>query len=495
MGGGLIQLVAYSKQDIFLTKDPQITFFKIVYRRHTNFTMECIPQNFLDCPDFGKRVTSVISRNGDLIRNIHLVIDLPNIPVFKDTLTKFAWVKKIGYAIIKSVDIEIGDQLIDRHFGDWLNIWHELTLSDKINVDHLIGSIKELTDFTNGKTSYRLMIPLQFWFNRISGLALPIVSLQLNKVKINVELSEFEKCYNLTPTHYIDIDNAFVNFKPYEYIVQNQGLNKQIINQFVHFDILERRLYYIKHSESPFINNCSIKGLKTCFKATNKKNNGSGGGERSYKNIKLNNISIKKSFLLVEYCFLDDDERARFLKARHEYLIEQVVCSNEVGETVKGLNQSFKIPFTGLTKELIWVTQLKNALNLNQTFNYTDSVIFNKNNKNMIRKETILFNGHERVSMRSSDYFTYLQQYQHHKKGSDNCINVYSFALHPLDHQPSGTVNLTEIENVTLKINVNPLNNDKAINNAIIRIYGIIYNIFRVSNGISGLMFALDYSN
>ncbi|ARF09380.1 NCLDV major capsid protein [Indivirus ILV1] len=496
MAGGLIQLVAYSKQDIFLTNDPQITFFKIVYRRHTNFTLEVIPQNFLHHLDFGKRVSSVISRNGDLIRNIQLVIDLPSIPIFRngnnnDILTKFAWVRRIGYAIIKTVEVEIGGELIDRQYGDWLNIWHELTISDKVNLDKILGNIKELTDYTSGKKSYRLMIPLRFWFNRIAGLALPIVSLQYNNVKITVELNEFDKCYLLSPTNYIEVENAFVNFKPYEYIKQSQH-NHEIVGQFVHFDILERKLYYNKISENAFTSKYDIIGVKSKFTATPTHD----AIEKIYKNrnFDCNSVSIKKSFLLVEYAFLDDDERLRFLKARHEYLIEQLIYNGET--SVSGLHQSFMVGFTNPCKELLWVTQLRRAQQLNQTFNYTDSIITNKDGnylgKNMIKKETILYNGHERLSMRNSKYFTDIQVYQNHSHAPSEGINVYSFALHPENHQPSGTANLSEIENVNLRVSINPKIN---FNSSFIRIYGIVYNIFRIANGVSGIMFALDYQN
>lgn len=491
MAGGLIQLVAYSKQDIFLTHDPQITFFKVVYRRHTNFTLEVIPQNFLDTPDFGKRVTSIISKNGDLIRNMHLVIDLPSIPKFDNEIIKFAWVKRIGYAIIKTIDIEIGGELIDRHYGDWLNIWHELTMSNKMNLNHILGDIKELTDYTNGKKSYRLMIPLRFWFNRISGLALPIVSLQYNSVKINVELSEFDKCYLLSPTNYIEVDDAFTNFKQYEYLKQK---NTDAIGQFIHFDILERKLYYNKISENGFDSCNKIVGMKSQYSVLPKKDT----VERKIKNNSFNNcvnnsfenLSIKKAFLLVEYIFLDDDERLRFLKARHQYLIEQLQYNGE--ESINGLHQSFRAGFINPCKELIWVTQLRRAQELNQTFNYSDSVLELKNirKKNMIRKETILYNGHERLSMRSSDYFTDIQVYQNHSHSPSSIINVYSFAIHPQNHQPSGSSNFSEIENVTLKVNIKP---EIKFKDAVIRIYCIVYNIYRISNGVSNVMFALEY--
>jgi hypothetical protein len=505
MSGGLIQLVARGHQDLFLTHDPQITFFKMVYRRYTNFTIEEIQQNFLHPPDFGKRVSCILSRNGDLIRKIHLVIDLPSIPQFKDenqncdVVAKFAWVRKIGYAIIKNVEIEIGGELIDRQYGDWLNIWQELFIPRRIDLNKMIGNIRELTDFTNGKRSYRLFIPLQFWFNRITGLALPIVGLQYNYIKLNLELNPFDKCYITTPTNTILLENAFVNFEPYEYLIQTtDGITS--IAQFIHFDIIDRVLYIQRISEDSFIcphegnservEKFLITGSRSGFQAIPRIN----AIERIYKNRTINfkNICLKHCFLLVEYGFLDDEERLRFARARHEYLIEQVFYNGE--ETIDGLHQSFKVGFTQPCKELIWVSQLTLAQELNETFNYTDNVVLSEHGhpigKNIITHETILFNSQERLSYRDSQYYNWLQPYQYHRHGPREGINVYSFALHPEKHQPSGTANLTRIDNVDLKISVVPKINFK--HTAKLRIYGIFYNILRIANGVSGVVFAVD---
>ncbi len=516
MAGGLIQLVAYGQQDLYLTGDPEITFFKVVYRRHTNFTLEAIQQDFIDKPDFGKRVSCVISRYGDIVRKMHLVVELPSIPKFKninntkctyqkcDSLTKFAWVRRIGFAIIKTVEIEIGGEIIDRQYGDWLNIWYELTVPDNHSQDKMIGDVEELTDFSNGKKSYKLFIPLQFWFNRIAGLALPVVSLQYSHIKINLDLNDFSNCYILSPTHYINIENDFVNFEPSEYLIQN--VNGVIsLAKFIHYDIIEKRLYISKISCNSFIipscintnlnininKKYEIYGLTSEFRVIPKVNT----KERIYKNktVNLANISLKKCFLLVEYGFLDDSERTRFSRARHEYLIEQIFFNGT--ETINGLHQSFKVGFTQSCKELIWISQLESSIKNNDWFNYTDSLISNgdngNNGKNIITSCALLFNGVERLSTRDIGYFSKLQIYQNHSHGASEGINVYSFALHPENHQPSGTVNLTMIDNVKLRLSVIPKINSKNV--AKLRIYGITYNILRISNGISGLLFQLDF--
>jgi len=525
MSAGLIQLVAYGAQDIFLTNDPQITFFKIVYRRHTNFSTEMIPQYFNSQPDFGKRITAVLSRSGDLIRRIYLVAVLPKIPQFKnedqeiDGITKFAWVRRIGYALIKSVEIEIGGELIDRQFGDWLNIWHELNRPDEKNIDKIIGDVSELRDLTNGKKIYKLFIPLQFWFCRFAGLALPIVSLQYNHIKINIELSQFNKCYQIAPTHYINIDNDFVNFQNGEYLEQTiNGVRS--FAKFVNFDIIERRLYISRITDEEFqsvtesdpekikteqqqdqilyardddtgilINNrYLIRGLSTGFEAMPRINS----SERIHTNrsVRLDNIVLKEAFLLVEYIFLDDEERVRFSQARHEYLIEQVFYNGE--KTIDGLHSNFKLGFTQACKELIWISQLTLAQKLrnNAHFNYTDSMIDGKGS-NIIKQETLLFNGKDRITFRDSGYFTHIQPYQYHRHAPSPGINVYSFSHHPEGHQPAGSANLSKIDDVRLRATVT---SDITFEyTAKLRVYAIVYNVLRVSNGISGLVFSIDH--
>jgi len=528
MTGGLIQLVAYGTEDLYLVNEPQITFFKVVYRRHTNFSTEEIKQSFSHNLDFGRRVTVTLSRDGDLIRQITLVIQLPSIPQFLDSdgnvdnITKIAWVRRIGYAIIKDIEIEIGGELIDRQYGDFLNIWHDLTLTANRNINALIGDVDTLTTFTNGKQGYILYIPLQFWFNRITGLALPIVSLQYSHININVELNDIQSCYILSPTHIIQLDNDFVNYTDFEFLEQTvNGITS--LARFIYFDIINKELYILRLSNNGFqsvtfsgnVNNPRtilysgssltptlvneqyfINGLTSGFQGMPNLN----AVESIYNNNNINvnsvlsTLSLTDAYLLVEYIYLDTEERVRFSKSKLEYLIEQVSYNGE--KVISGINQSFKVGFTQPCKELIWVTQLSITTNprVNDIFNYTNSLIRDNNEdlvgSNIVLNETILFNGQQRLTLRDSDYFTYIQQYQNHTNGTNSVINTYSFALYPEKHQPSGTANFSKIDNITLQLNVMPIITFN--NSAVVRIYGIFYNILRVAHGISGLVFAID---
>ena len=195
MGGGLMQLVAYGAQDIYLTGNPQITFFKVVYRRHTNFAVESIEQTFNGTADFGKRVTATISRNGDLIQQMYLEVVLP--VTGTATGADRSWTYGIGNALVKQAEIEIGGQLIDRQYGDWMNIWTELTVpaGKRAGYDDMVGNaLVAGTEQAGGASALtttatkRLYVPFQFWFNRNPGLALPLIALQYHEVKLNLEI-------------------------------------------------------------------------------------------------------------------------------------------------------------------------------------------------------------------------------------------------------------------------------------------------------------------
>jgi hypothetical protein len=127
MAGGLMQLVAYGAQDVYLTGNPQITFWKVTYRRHSNFAMESIEQTFNGQADFGRRVQCTISRNGDLAYRTYLQVTLPEI---SQNDAKYArWLDYPGEQMINMVEVEVGGQRIDCQYGDWMYIWNQLILT------------------------------------------------------------------------------------------------------------------------------------------------------------------------------------------------------------------------------------------------------------------------------------------------------------------------------------------------------------------------------
>ena len=163
MGGALLELVAKGSQDIFLTGNPNTTYFRSVYKRHTNFSSESIIQTIDGAVNFGKKIECVIARSGDLLTSVIVEIDLPKLEGKRGK--DIYWVDAIGHHLIKSVEIEIGGLLIDRHYGEWLEIWTELTMTEakKSAYNSMIGKGVSIN------SERTLFVPLQFWFCRNYG--------------------------------------------------------------------------------------------------------------------------------------------------------------------------------------------------------------------------------------------------------------------------------------------------------------------------------------
>ena len=413
MGGGLLQLVAYGAQDVYLTGNPQITFFKVVYRRHTNFALESIQQTFNGSVGYGQRVTATISRNGDLISRAYLVIKT------KDTKL----VPYFGLKVIKYAEVEIGGQRIDKHYAEWMYIWNELSMP--------VGKKEGYYNMVGGKGGDQLVdkslyVPLEFWFCRNIGLALPLIGLQYHEVKINIQFEE-------------------------PGLVQQSGSN---------------------------------------------------------------NATNLSASLWVDYIYLDTDERRKFAQSSHEYLIEQLQFTGKESATNK-----IKLNFNHPVKELIWVVH-DTALVAEDWFNYTTSVTGNAVVKkaiidaasgtndlsysnyvsamrpgqatNPVKQAKIILNGNDRFYARDGRYFNIVQPFQHHENVPNNAgINVYSFALKPEEHQPSGSLNMSRIDTAVLDLQyVDGYN--KANNNSEkqVSIFAVNYNVLRILSGMGGIAYS-----
>ena len=416
MSGGLMQIVAYGAQDVYLTGNPQITYFKVVYRRHTNFAVESIEQTFNGTADFGRKVTALISRSGDLIGRVYLQATLPAI----SNGSSIRWVDHVGHHLIKQVEVEIGGQRIDRQYGDWLQIWYELTCGmDKRHFlghgyDDMIGH----GDAANGTSLQHwgpshaeatLFVPLQFWFCRNVGLALPLIALQYHEVKINLEFRAFS-----------------------ELVIAGSTASAE---------------------------------------------------------------SLASASLWVDYVYLDTEERRRFAQVSHEYLIEQLQFTGE--ESVTGTSAKLKLSFNHPVKELVWVAQTDAQIVDNQWSNYTTVNADHSVNAvdpstdlaralNTVDSAKLQLNGQDRFALRTGRYFNLVQPYQAHTNIPESPgINVYSFALKPEEHNPSGSANFSRIDNATLNLTMN-----SNTGSCKVRVYGINYNVFRIMSGMGGLAYS-----
>ena len=420
MGGGLLQLVAYGAQDVYLTGNPQITFFKVVYRRHTNFAIEAIQQTFNGTPNFGNRVTCQISRNGDLIHRVYLAV--VNYSSGINVCPYF------GLRLINYVEIEIGGQKIDKHYSHWMYVWNELSLpvSKKDAYKKMVGANDKLEPLTNAN----LYIPLEFWFCRNVGLALPLIALQYHEVKINILFETKDNCLGNT-------------------------------------------------------------------------------GELH---------DLTSTTLWVDYIFLDTDERRRFAQLSHEYLIEQLQFTGT--ETLVAGTNRIKLNFNHPCKELIWVAKPVRTTNNTRwyDYNYADEADYSTASslavggtsefggqytsnylvisdvnppvyKNPFKNAILQLNGNDRFAVREGEYFNHVQPFQHHTNAPIfNSINVYSFALKPEDHQPSGTLNMSRIDTATLMVTTVPEANSLKYEG--INIYAVNYNVLRILSGMGGLAYS-----
>ena len=354
--------------------------------------MESIEQTFNGSPDFGKKVTVTVSRNGDLITKVYLQTDIPDVTA---GASGFAWIEELGHFLIKSVEVEIGGQRIDKHYGRWLSIWSSLTLpSGKTDgYNNMIGNVSDLTDATSSatKSGLRLYVPLQFWFCRNAGLALPLIALQYHEVKFNIEFAALADLIDSTNNDY---------------------------------------------SGTPALANTS---------------------------------------LYIDYIYLDTDERRRFAQTSHEYLIEQLQFTGD--ESLTGINNKVKLNFNHPVKELLFVIQSDDTTGNNYTDNATAA-----SGINPIVDGKLQLNGHDRFSTRQGRYFNLVQPYQHHSNTPATGINLYSFALKPEEHQPSGSANLSRIDNATLTLQITSDANSNT--NSVVAVYAVNYNVLRIMSGI-----------
>lgn len=546
----VIQLVAKGPEDLYLTNDPQITYFKSVFRRHTEFMMCEIQNNFLNTPDFGKKTPCIINNLGDLISNITLVITLPSIPrIYNldesiDNMTRFAWIRKIGFGIIKNIEFKIGEMLIDNLYGDWINIWYELNNKKENNINNMIGNINYLYEYSQEKYEYKLFIPLPFWFSKVPSAALPLLCLTQNTVELNLELQDFSKCYKITPTHYILMDNDICQFKTDEYIVQKYD-DFIAIGQFTFFDSVNKKLYYSQITKTLFkvcnvtnnnndldyndkINKYIITGLTSKYFAipfinlNNKSILEEHTHSITYRHKQFSNIQIKECFLLVKYIYLESYEKTKFYKTEHEYVIEQVSLAAETifSSTTSSTHLNLQNPI----KYLVWHIQQNYLLELfnNDLFNYTNSYIYNdilhnkiiynsefienniiyhyKNNgkinqkynnkqfgNSLIKSTQLLLNATERFYHESDKYFNNIQSLNHFKYNPQNGIQVYSFAINPQDIQQSGSCNMSKIDNIQINLILDDVINTS--NTALFKCYSIGINILRIDSGSGGLIF------
>jgi len=458
MGGGLLQLVAYGAQDVYLTGNPQITFFKVVYRRHTNFAMESIQQTFNGTNNFGSSVSVLITRNGDLINRVYFNAKLLNNqnvspkPEAADALTDgLALVPYFGQRLLKTIELEIGGQKIDKHYSEWLYIWNELSMSagKKEGYRAMVGGdMKNRSVYLGPQESYEVYVPLEFWFCRNVGLALPLIALQYHEVKINITYAN--------ASDMVDKSATVVSNRVADGLVMNTGTGSYIPEGGTEDD----RVDPVDASVSS-ADNATLTGKDS--------------------NLKLSDVS-----LWVDYIFLDTDERRRFAQLSHEYLIEQLQFTGTENVSSSTSMKSLRMTFNHPCKELVWVVHNDESKCFWNNFSSKDNTAGNIDSAvNPVKLAKLQLNGNDRFAERDGTYFSVVQPYQHHECTPDQYrsgINVYSFALKPEEHQPSGTLNMSRIDTAVLSMS--------STINGTVSIFAVNYNVLRIMSGMGGLAYS-----
>lgn len=560
MAGGLLQLLAYGAQDMYLSNDPQITFFKVVYRRHTDFSIQTFERTINDKPNFGQKSVVKIYRLGDLMTKMYLRLVISKFT--PNDNSKCAWVRRLGHAILQEVEINIGGTIVDRQYGTWLDIWYELAREGKHERGYaaMIGDVPSMTEFNNKqKPQYVLYIPLKFWFNRNPGLAIPLIALQYHEIFINFRLEE--------KTKLIIRDQNFNNYDAINI------LDAGILVDYIYLDMVERKKfaavgheYLIEQVQYAGDENVevNVKRMKLDFNYPTKEiiwamKNGkytSGRPFLCYTNeddwtntiVQCSGEFIIQSSLLLQGPVTKVDEYGNIiiitpgprpeLPGNWEEFIPSVKDKKSSNGKLTITNQSKKNSLWINTTSLIYrgynlidkITAIINVtetdtININNVttdltdrdisipademqderviktyiyvYQFSNYGLYISGRGNPTEYALLEYNAEERFMKRNGNFFNYLQPQMHHTNQPADGINVYSFAIFPEKHQPSGTSNLSKIENIILtiwfndKLNsknrypfINPINLENRL-----YIFAFSYNVFRVISGLSGLAY------
>jgi len=231
MTGGLLQLAFKGPQDIYLTGNPQMTFFKSVYKQHSNFTKDTQLLQFENDIKLGTNHYCVIKRYGDLLSNLYLYIELPEITSADNNETWKGYINGVGYSIIKSVSLDIGGLIIDKLDYTWLDIYNELYDQKS---DDLIGKFNTDISLQENSNSKKLYIPLKFWFTKNPGLSIPLIALQYHEIKINIEFKNW---------------NEIIKSNISNFITNNTKIKAHIIADYIHLDDNEKKFFTATNHE------------------------------------------------------------------------------------------------------------------------------------------------------------------------------------------------------------------------------------------------------
>lgn len=542
MGGGLMQLIAYGAQDIYLTGNPQITFFKISYKRHTNFAIEPIEMNVTGNSVFGSNLTSLISKNGDLITKMYLKCKL--------SLTgsgNFAWVERIGNTMMEEIEFTIGGSVIDKQYGTWLNIWYELSRIESQDKGYnvMIGNTQEMTELSSSDKISTLYVPLKFFFNKFNGLAVPVVALQYHDVRVNIRLKEVKelvvKEVNAVTSASISEISLITNFvfldsderkrfasSAHEYLIEQvQFLGSEPVKtitdiynlNFNHpckgiYWFLRNGKYTNGHTFLAYKPECLMKNRTGFFDNKDLINyatirlvlskmysengtvklslNGLGSatanGETSttiynHNSITINNITIKANYnSLTDFNFTNNTANCSASSTSNWEVVTPLSIS-QVSDLITTIYSSNNMG-TSRTSDTTNIGHFNHDVSVYQWCNFGK---FIDSSFNPVLSSVLKLNGHERFTKQDSGFFNYVQSYESYISTPKDGLNHYSFSINPLEHQPSGTCNFSRIDLSSLHLDIDESYPDL---NCIFFTYALNYNILRIMSGLGGIAYS-----
>ena len=463
--GALTQLAAVGSQDQYLSVQGEVTFWKGVYRRHTNFAKETVRMDFNQTPHLGQKCTCTISRTGDLLSKVWLQLTMP--PLNETTVlrsgsqtpadplkvtdqpeTSFGgsysttghqklyagsnqkffnqfegarYCDEVGHAVIRKIELVIGGTVIDTQYGHYMQVFNELTQTpEKKEIARLIGrsgSDAELQEWA--KTTQHLYVPLNFFFTRHLVQSLPLIALQYHEVKIECEFSKLEEIVADTGLKRVwttDM-NQQQKLAAEAMGISNLDVGRYIIDPTVESEEKQKR------SIADVVSYINSRSSESKFNAN----------------------------LLCNLVYLEEEERRTFAGSVHEYLVDLLQFQGEVELT--GQQTQYQAYFNHPTSELIWTIVPNACLSAAEPFNYSALDAAYNYQGDTLKSAKLQFNGYDRFQEQPASYFRELVPSQYHTSVPTRPIYVYSFALEPEDFRPSGSVNLSRVDNVKLILN------------------------------------------
>ena len=430
MGGALMSLVAYGAQDVFLTGSPKVTFFSAVYKRHTNFASECIEQVTNGSPADNGRVSVTVARNGDLVQDMFVELKAKS---GLSTSTKGASAIWAAERAIKDVELSIGGARIDKHYALWWRLYSELYLDESKKANW--------AKMTSSSTNGEIYLPLIFFFNRHPGLALPLIALQYHEVRLDFDLSsEF--------SHYTD-GSTFKVWATYHFLDTEE---RRRMSQKSHEYLIEQ----VQHTGADAVSATSPRTVRLSY-----------------------NHPVKE----LVWCFNNGSvSNANHWNFTSNVAEDAVVLESSVLKHATAAGSNVFVPVTFSSGAPLYYAGLEGSestLSEDGTVTATTAV-------GPLKEFKLILNGQDRFKAQPGKYFNTVQPYQYHSGSPMPGIYSYSFALQPEGHQPSGTCNMSRIDNAQVSVELK----SGASTSETMHLFAVNYNVLRVQSGMGGLAFS-----